>query len=191
VGNSAHKECDMTSISSTMSTLSFMSPNDRMKLQLQSAVSAGTIGASDQSALSSALDDIDSAMQSSGPPAPGTSPSGMKDRIDSLIDNEVSDGKLTDDQAAELKKLFADAAPQGPGAPASADTAGSTGQGCSTVSSGEGSSTASTDDTAQMLQALTTFLEKFEKALGGNAAYTADGSSATSGRSAVLFQGNA
>ncbi|MDB5738023.1 MAG: hypothetical protein JWO65_1691, partial [Sphingomonas bacterium] len=37
-------------------------------------------------------------------------PASMKDRVDGAIDNEVSSGKLTSDQATELKSLFAKAA---------------------------------------------------------------------------------
>lgn len=79
------------------------SPLQRLQSQLATQVSSGAISSDDQSALSSALSDIDSAMRSGGPKAPG----GMKAKIDSLIQGEVSSGKLTASQAAELKDVFA------------------------------------------------------------------------------------
>jgi len=180
----------MTSISTSMSTASMMSPNDRMKLQLQSAVSAGTIDASDQSALSSALDDIDSAIRSGGAPAPGSDPSGMKTRIDSLIDKEVSDGKLTDEQATELKKLFADAALKGPGGPPPAGGPEGTTT-ASTDSDDTTSDSSVTSDNQDLVDALMAFLQKFQEAVSSNSPYTADGSGTTSSRSSVLFDSNA
>ena len=70
---------------------------------LQSQVASGTIQKVDQSALSSAISDI-------GTLRSGASASGsMQDRVSGLIDGEVSSGKLTDDQATELKGLFAKA----------------------------------------------------------------------------------
>lgn len=71
---------------------------------LQRQVTSGAIPKGDQSALSSAITDIGGALKS------GTSTSGsIQDRVSSLIDNEVSSGKLTGDQASELKGLFAKA----------------------------------------------------------------------------------
>ena len=65
---------------------------------------AGAIPQGDQSALSSAINDIGGALKS------GTATSGsIQDRVSGLIDNEVSSGKLTGDQATELKGLFAKA----------------------------------------------------------------------------------
>lgn len=98
----------MTSISAT--TTNSYSPLDRLKSELTKEVSAGTISSSDESALSSALDDIDSAMKSSASSASSSSPPSadeMQSKIDDLIQNEVSSGKLTSDQASELKNVFA------------------------------------------------------------------------------------
>src|SRR4029078_9593931 len=74
---------------------------------------------SDQSALSSALTDIDSALQagrSSDQPS-GNRPSAgdLKSKIDDLIQSEVSSGKLTSDQATELQGVFKAAFANGPG----------------------------------------------------------------------------
>ncbi len=71
---------------------------------LQRQVTSGAIPQGDQSALSSAINDIGGALRS------GTSTTGsIQDRVSGLIDNEVSSGKLTGDQATELKGLFAKA----------------------------------------------------------------------------------
>ncbi len=45
----------------------------------------------------------------------------VKDRLESLLADQVKSGSLTDDQASELKSLFAEAAAPQPAAPAPAD----------------------------------------------------------------------
>jgi hypothetical protein len=105
----------MTSISSALGAQSF-SPLTLLQNELASEASSGKISSDDQSALSSALSDIDAAMQSQAqsggsPPSPGA----MKSKIDSLIAGEVKDGKLTSAQADELKNVFAQALQGGPG----------------------------------------------------------------------------
>jgi len=99
----------MTSISAA-SAGNYQSPLQRLQQQLQSDVSDGTISSSDQSALSTALTDIDTALQSSrsSDQSSGTRPSKdeMKSKVDDLIANEVSNGTLTSDQADELKNVF-------------------------------------------------------------------------------------
>ena len=108
----------MTSISAA-SAGNYQSPLQRLQQQLQSDVSDGTISSSDQSALSTALTDIDTALQSSrsSDQSSGTRPSKdeMKSKIDDLIANEVSNGTLTSDQADELKNVFQSAFAKGPG----------------------------------------------------------------------------
>jgi hypothetical protein len=99
----------MTSISPTSSS-SYLSPLQKLQDQLQAEVNSGAISSSDQSALSSALTDINSSLQngSASDPASGTnsSPGDLKSKIDGLIANEVSSGKLTSDQATELQGVF-------------------------------------------------------------------------------------
>lgn len=111
----------MTSIAST-GWQQVQSPLSLLQNQLQSDVSAGTISSGDEQALSNALNDINSALQSqaggasqgSGPP----SPTDMKSKINDLIQSEVSNGKLTQSQASELQNLFSQALPAGgPGGP--------------------------------------------------------------------------
>lgn len=103
----------MTSISSSQ----FTSPRAMMDSRISAAVSAGSIDTEDQEALGKALDAIDATLSASR--TSGARPSGdMKARMDSLIDQQVEAGMLTDEQAEELKELFA-AGPaggaQGPG----------------------------------------------------------------------------
>jgi hypothetical protein len=99
----------MTSIAAT-STSSYPSPLQKLQDQLQAEVNSGAISSTDQNALSSALTDITSSLQShsatdssSGATA---SPGDLKSKIQDLISNEVSSGKLTTDQATELQGVF-------------------------------------------------------------------------------------
>lgn len=111
----------MSSIGSATASQQSFSPLKMLQTELASEVKSGTISSADQSALSSALDDIDQAMQSSKPSAGSRpSPDEMKSKIDSLISDEVSSGKLTSDQADELKGVFAKAFQGGPGGPGGA-----------------------------------------------------------------------
>ena len=107
----------MSSITSATAASMGQSPLARLQAELASEVSSGAISSNDQSALSSALSDIDTAMQSGASESSGTrpSPAEMKAKISSLIAGEVSDGKLTADQATELNSVFANAFQGGPG----------------------------------------------------------------------------
>ncbi len=108
----------MTSISSSGFGVA-PSPFGRVQNALKRDVDAGTISATDGTALASAISDIGSQLQAGAttpPAATGASsttspaaPTSMKDRVDSAIDNEMSSGKLTSDQATELKQVFAQA----------------------------------------------------------------------------------
>jgi hypothetical protein len=108
----------MTSISAA-SGQTRQSPLQKLQDELLSEVKSGAIKSSDQDALTSALTDIDSAMQASrtSDQASGTrpSPADMKSKIDDLIAGEVSSGKLTSDQATELQGVFKAAFANGPG----------------------------------------------------------------------------
>jgi hypothetical protein len=108
----------MTSISAA-SAQSYQSPLQKLQDELLSEVKSGAISSSDQDALSSALTDIDSSIQSSraSDQASGTrpSPGDLKSKIDDLINGEVSSGKLTTDQATELQGVFKAAFANGPG----------------------------------------------------------------------------
>jgi hypothetical protein len=112
----------MTSISSSYSVQQRLSPREMMQDRLSDAVTSGSVKASDKDALASALDDIDQSLSSSQGTS-GTSrpdPKAMKEKIDGLIDAEVTSGKLTSDQAGELKQLFAKGSSGGQGGPGGA-----------------------------------------------------------------------
>jgi hypothetical protein len=115
----------MSSISGSMSSM--MSPADRLQASLQQSISSGSIPAADQAALSSAITDIDATLSAgfSGATSPNgsagsgttaintagasTDPGSIRSKVDDLIDQETSNGKLTNDQATELKQVFAQA----------------------------------------------------------------------------------
>jgi len=107
----------MTSISAA-SINTRQSPLQKLQDELLSEVNSGAISSSDKDALSTALTDIDSAMQASrtSDQASGTrpSPDQLKSKIDDLINGEVSSGKLTSDQATELQGIFKAAFANGP-----------------------------------------------------------------------------
>lgn len=176
----------MTSISGSMSTAAMMSPNDRMKLALQSAVSAGTVNSADQSALSSAMDDIDTAMKSGGPPTAGTSQSAMKTKVDGLIDQEVSDGKLTSDQATELKSVYAQAAAKmghghhAHGGPPPSDDSDDPLSTTAASATSATSSTSSADTTKAAIDQLMAFLQQLEQSVSSSSTYGSTGTSTAS-----------
>ena len=182
----------MTSLSGSMSAPR-LSPNERMQQMLQSAVSAGTVKTADQSALSGALDDIDAALKS-GASASHMEPGGIKTKIDGLIDQEVSNGKLTDDQATELKQVFADAAqkmggahhhggPKGP--PPSDDVTSTDGSTDPTAAS------LSADDAKNAIDTLIGFLKQLEDKMSSSTNYTSNGTSSGSGLSSLLVDAKA
>src|SRR5258708_34753954 len=107
----------MTSISAASSG-AYQSPLQKLQAELQAEVTSGAVSSSDQDALSSALTDIDSSLQSgrTSDQASGTrpSPADLKSKIDDLIAGEVSSGKLTSDQATELQGVFKAAFANGP-----------------------------------------------------------------------------
>jgi hypothetical protein len=102
----------MSSISAT-SNSNYLTPQQLLQDELQQEISSGAISSSDGNALSSALNDIGSALQSGstdGAAAAGnTSPGDIQSKVNSLIANEVSSGKLTQQQATELQGLFQNA----------------------------------------------------------------------------------
>ncbi|MCJ2092052.1 MULTISPECIES: hypothetical protein [unclassified Methylobacterium] len=174
---------------------------------ISSELTTGTLNSTDATALTSALSSIDTSLSSgttsstSGSSATNTKldPSAMKDRIDSLISDQVSSGSLTSDQATELKNLFAshgkstqtaDATssdadyvsgaggpPPGhpPGPPPGTDASGSS-----------ASSTSSSGSSASDL--LSTFIQQLQASQSSSASYGASGSTGTgTNASALLF----
>ena len=96
-----------------------MSPQERMEDKLTALVSSGEINSTDEEAISNALDDIDSALQSSAPEegSPPPTREEMEATIDSLIDEQVEAGNLTEEQAEELSAMFDDLQEEGPQGP--------------------------------------------------------------------------
>jgi hypothetical protein len=186
----------MTSISA-ISSSTYQSPLQKLQDELQAEINSGTIGSSDQDALSSALTDIDSSLQSSraSDSAGGTrpSPGDLKSKIDDLIAGEVSSGKLTSDQATELQGVFKAAFANGPGGaggPGGAhghhgghDGPPPTDSASSTDSTSSSSGASSADDILQQ------FLQSLQESLSASSStsYSATGSSSTASNASSSF----
>jgi hypothetical protein len=189
----------MTSISA-ISSSNYQSPLQKLQDELQAEINSGTIGSSDQDALSSALTDIDSSLQSSraSDSAGGTrpSPGDLKSKIDDLIAGEVSSGKLTSDQATELQGVFKAAFANGPGGAGGPDGAGGahghhgghggpppTDSASSTDSTSSSSGASSADDILQQ------FLQSLQESLSASSStsYSATGSSSTASNAGSSF----
>jgi hypothetical protein len=172
----------MTSISANSSS-TYQSPLQKLQAELQAEVTSGTIGSSDQDALSSALTDIDSSLQSSrtGDSASGTrpSPSDLKSKIDDLIAGEVSSGKLTSDQATELQGIFKAAFANGPGGAGGPPPGG---RGGPPPADGASSTDDSSSSTTSIDDILKQFLQSLQESLSASSSttYGASGSSSTS-----------
>ncbi|BAM90557.1 conserved hypothetical protein [Bradyrhizobium oligotrophicum S58] len=178
----------MTSISA--SSMSGLSPLDLLKQELTKEVSAGKVSSTDQTALSSALDDIDSALKSGSSSSSSSttsstppSPEAMKSKIDDLIQGEVDSGKLTSDQASELKNVFASAFSGGPGGaggpPPSGDSSSDT-----TSSTSSSSSSSTSSDVEELLKKL---LDALQSSNGSkSSSYSASGTSSSSSSSKSL-----
>jgi hypothetical protein len=187
----------MTSISA-ISANTYQSPLQRLQDELQSEVSAGTISSSDQTALSSALTDIDTALQASraSDQSSGTrpSPGDLKSKIDSLIAGEVSSGKLTSDQATELQGVFKAPFANGPGGPGGPGGAGGPppgpppSDGASSGASSDGTdSSDSTSSTYSADDLLKEFLQLLQNSLSSSTSYSATGSGDSSSSLSALL----
>jgi hypothetical protein len=186
----------MNSISA-ISSSNYQSPLQKLQDELQAEINSGTIGSSDQDALSSALTDIDSSLQSSraSDSAGGTrpSPGDLKSKIDDLIAGEVSSGKLTSDQATELQGVFKAAFANGPGGAGGPGGPGGahgghggpppTDSASSTDSTSSSSGASSADDILQQ------FLQSLQESLSASSStsYSATGSSSTASNAGSSF----
>ena len=185
----------MTSISAA-SAQSYQSPLQKLQNELLSEVNSGVISSSDKDALSSALSDIDSAMQSSraSDQASGVrpSPDEMKSKIDDLINGEVSSGKLTTDQATELQGVFKAAFANGPGGaggpggPGGAGGPPPGGHGGPPPSDGASSSDDTSSTSTSIDDILKQFLQSLQEQLSASSSssYSATGTSSSSSSSA-------
>jgi hypothetical protein len=184
----------ISALSNSATSTTYQTPLQKLEAELQTEVNNGTVSSSDESALSSALQDIDLAVQASrsSDQTSGTKPSrsDIHSKIDDLIQNEVSSGKLTSDQATELKGVFQAAFAQGPGGPPppppsdgstsfSSTGASSSSSSSTTTSSSDKSSTDSSSDVADLLQQ---FLQVLQSSLSSSSSssYDAKGANNTS-----------
>ncbi|NVO13670.1 MAG: hypothetical protein HXX10_06515 [Rhodoplanes sp.] len=190
----------MTSISAAgLQSQAFSSPRDRLQNELLSEISSGTVSASDQSALSSALDSIDSALKSTGESSRSAgsappSPDEMKAKITDLINQQVKSGALTSDQADELSNIFDSAFKNGAGGPGGAGGAGGpppggpppggggAGPGASsstdnTPSSDSSSSDSSSSTDSAVAKLLAEFLDAVQQSTSSSSGYDANGKS--------------
>lgn len=90
----------LASLTQTYSTVS------SAKTELTTEVENGTVSSSEQTALSSAIDDIGTALQSDSSDRTSTA---LLDKINTLIASKVEDGTLTEDEADDLTNIFANA----------------------------------------------------------------------------------
>lgn len=179
----------MSSISAlSTASMTMQSPRDRMNDRISAAVSSGEISATDQTALSKALDSIDSTLSSER--SSGTKPSGdMKSKMESLIQTQVDSGTLTEDQATELKSFFAKGpegkgghggphgagGPGGAGGPPPAAPSDDSDDDSTSTSSTTSSSSSSNDVASKQLDALMTFLQQLRDTNDSASNYSASG----------------
>ena len=141
-------------------------------------VCAQRTSSADEIAFSCALDDIGTTLNSPDGQANGLSPEDLRSKISALITGEVRNGKLSDDQAADLQSMFDDAFDDEATELSFSDDDGDDllDQGLSTASSG---------DTSSLLQS---FLKMLENAQDVQMSYDSVGSGSTvSSRGAVLI----
>jgi hypothetical protein len=190
----------MTAISSASSSqYAYTSPRDLLQDELTQEVSAGTISSDDQDALSGALDSIDQSLSSQrdADRASGTrpSPDDLKSKVDDLISAQVSSGKLTGDQADELKNVFSQAfangpggGPGGPGGPGGHGGPGGPGGpgGGAPGASGNTDSTSDSSDT-DLQKLLSDFLSTLQESTSQTSSYTGTGETQSTSASSLLF----
>jgi hypothetical protein len=194
----------MSSISAT-SNSNYLTPQQLLQAELQQEVNSGAISSSDQSALSSALNDINSSLQGGSSDAAvgnassagDASPADIQSKINSLIANEVSSGKLTQQQATELQGVFQNAfaggnsgatgssgvqgltalsAPGGAGGPGAGRVHhGHGGHGGASATDASNSGSSATGSADQILQQ---FLQSLQSSTSSTSTYTASGSAA-------------
>lgn len=184
------------------------SPRAMMDSRINAAVEAGSLSQVDGDALETALDSIDSSLASSTKESSSRlDPSEMKGRIDSLIDEQVSAGTLTEDQAATLQSFFAQGGPPQAGSASGEDGISIDGmQAMGGMGGPEGmrsppppppsggeesdsSSTTSSIDTASaadQLDSIITFLENLRASLSQSLYGTASNSSTSSNSGLVV-----
>ncbi|NEU13524.1 hypothetical protein G3T14_15490 [Methylobacterium sp. BTF04] len=190
------------SLSSSQSPFAPQRPahgHNRVAKAISGEVSAGTISASDGTALTSALKSIDSSLSADRSAASSTSatastadqaqrldPTQLKTKVDGLIDAQVSGGTLTSAQADTLKQIFASGgteASQGVGGAQKAHGGHHHGGGAPpttldtpTTGSAATDATASTTDSASLLDS---FIKQLQSTQSTASGYASSGSAAS------------
>jgi len=197
----------MSSISSTTTSQLYAqrwstqdNPQTRMSNTISSELSAGSLSSTDATALTSALSSIGSSLSADSSSVSGSSsqakldPSSMKDRIDSLIADQVSSGSLTGDQATELKNLFASHGQSTQTADVASGEGGPSGAGGpppgpppSDAAGSAASSTSSSASTSSPGDLLASFLQQVQSSQSSNAGYGASGTNTSLNTAALLF----
>lgn len=117
----------MSSVTNSLTTPYFTeksgtSPKDRVMQSITDEVASGKLGAADGTALTQAFGSITESLKSERSVSSGAGsatrttrldPSQLKEKVDSLIDDQVEGGSLTADQAEELKAILSQNAPHG------------------------------------------------------------------------------
>lgn len=188
----------MTSISSTsqaytaLATSQTHSGKNRMADAIQKQEASGALSSTDADALTSALSSIDSSLSSSSSSSTSTTrldPSSMKDRIDSLISDQVSSGTLTSDQASELKNLFASHGKSvtSSSSDSGSDTDGPQGPPPPGPPPGADASSSSSGSTSSTSDLLSAFMQQLQAAQSSGTGYAASGQSSTAQSSSALL----
>jgi hypothetical protein len=191
----------MTSISATSSS-AYLTPLQKLQNELQTEVSSGAVNSSDQTALSSALTDINSSLQSGGSNGSSgqsggaqSAPGDLKSKIDNLIAGEVSSGKLTSDQATKLQDVFKATFANGAGGAGGAGGAHGHHGGHGGPPPADGSSstdsTSSSSGTTSTADIVQQFLQSLQNSLSTSASsstsYNAAGSTGSANNSSSSF----
>ena len=173
----------MSSITATLTHPQMMSPRERLQEALESGVSSGTIEASDQTALEAALDTIDETMRASRPTEGAGRSAGsdtVRQKISDLIDEQGDAGSLTADQADELKNLLTTTSQGGPGGAGGPPPPPREGEASSDTSS---SSSTSSD----LMTLLADFLKRLQETKSTTTAYGTDGTTSSTGGTALVL----
>lgn len=191
----------MTSVSSTQTSATFQaqrpppSRGNPVAQAIASEVSTGGISATDGTALTDALDSIDSSLKSESSNATGRTstrldPSQIEDTIGSLIEDQVSSGDLTTDQAETLKTLF-EANASGRGGVGGAGGTGARPAGPPPSEVEAQSASSSTDMSAGVSELLDSFMTTLQESQTSASGYAASGAKASgASASALLFDFN-
>lgn len=189
-------EQPVSTISSAASA-AFTPPKQRLLNAIASKAETGQISATDKTALDSAVATIDGSVagESGSSQSVRLDPSEMKSRVDGLISDAVSNGTLTDDQAATLKDLFSQGAGQGGGKvggaggpPPGPPPAGGPPSSASDDGASDDSSTrAASTETTSVSDLLSTFMKQLQATQGQAGTYTAGGSSSGSRIASALL----